>query len=259
VELVWASDGSLAAKPAAPSKEIVLPSGATHLVFRTGSSPLRLYSSIEDAQGDIIGRALIGGPRTGPYIKDTTTSEPTVGVMLRPGAAELLLGTSAVDLAERHTNLEDVWPRACLDEIQNRLQSEPTLAGRLALIEQFLLACLPDMRGIDPLIMHSIEQFRLAAPIGEVVANSGFSHRYFTKVFTEKVGLRPKAYCRILRFSHVLDRIKADPDISSAELAIAEGYADQAHMNREFRAITSLTPGAYRRSAPQSPRHIPVR
>jgi AraC-like DNA-binding protein len=57
----------------------------------------------------------------------------------------------------------------------------------------------------------------------------------------------------------VLDRIKADPDISSAELAIAEVYADQAHMNREFRAITSLTPGAYRRSAPQSPRHIPVR
>lgn len=258
VDLLWASDDAVPSNPKASAKEIVLPTGATHIVFRLGETPLQLYAAPDDTTAQDIGNALIGGPRAGSYIKATSNREPTVGIMLRPGAAELMLGVSALDLAERHTRIDDIWSHAQIDEIRTRLQETLNLEERLSIIEGYLLIRLPRMQGIHPLIMHSLEQFRLSSPVGKVVEKSGFSHRYFTKLFTETVGLRPKTYCRVLRFGRILDRIQSEPNIGWAALAIDEGYADQAHLNRDFQAFTSLTPGAYRKAAPTAPRHIPL-
>lgn len=258
VDLLWASDDAAPSNPTASTKEIVLPTGATHMVFRLGETPLQLYATPDDITAQNIGHALIGGPRADAYVKATSNREPTVGIMLRPGAAELLLGVPVLDLAERHTRIDDILPYALVDEIRTRLQETLSLEERLSIIEGYLLTRLPNMRDVHPLIMHSLEQFRLSLPVGKVVEKSGFSHRYFTKLFTEAVGLKPKTYCRVLRFGRILERIQSEPNIGWASLAIAEGYADQAHMNRDFKAFTSLTPGAYRKAAPTAPRHIPL-
>ncbi|HEY9548934.1 MAG TPA: helix-turn-helix domain-containing protein, partial [Kiloniellaceae bacterium] len=57
-------------------------------------------------------------------------------------------------------------------------------------------------------------------------------------------------------FGRALDRLTAEPGIGWAELAAAEGYADQPHFTREFRALAGVTPGVYRRRAPSQPRHL---
>ncbi len=258
VDLIWASDGNPAAIPPQPAKELVLPTGATHLVFRLGNTPLQIYSAPDDTVGRKFGTSLIGGPRAQPYIKDISNPEPTVGILLRPGAAELMLGVTAMELAGRHTRIEDIWPSSRLNEIRTRLQEAPYPAERLIIIEDILVACLPRIRGVNPLIIHSLDQFRLSVPVGDVVVESGFSHRYFSRIFREAVGMSPKKYCRILRFGRVLERMQSEPDIGWADLAIAEGYADQAHMNREFREFANLTPSTYRKAAPPAPRHVPL-
>jgi AraC-like DNA-binding protein len=69
---------------------------------------------------------------------------------------------------------------------------------------------------------------------------------------------QPKTYCRLLRFGRVLDRLTVEPGIGWADLAAAEGYADQPHLNREFLEFAGLSPGCYRQRAPIFPRHVPV-
>src|SRR3546814_20580487 len=71
--------------------------------------------------------------------------------------------------------------------------------------------------------------------------------------------LAPKAWCRVHRFGRALERLAADPALFLADVAAAEGYADQAHFTREFRALAGLSPGADRRRAPLRPRQGPTR
>jgi AraC-like DNA-binding protein len=257
VQLLWAADGA-GPPPPASGRELVLPTGATHIVFRLSDRPLRLLKDVRDGVGEGVGCALIGGPRAGPYLRDVSQPAPSVGALLRPGAAALLLGAPAAAFAHAHTALEDVWPAGAVAEIRERLHAAGSAADRLALFEAALGARLPRVRGIDPLVADALARFDECSPVGAVVRDCGYSHRHFTAVFREAVGLKPKTYCRLLRFGRALDRLAAEPGIAWADLAAAEGYADQPHFNREFRDFAGLSPGGYRRRAPLFPRHVPL-
>jgi AraC-like DNA-binding protein len=51
---------------------------------------------------------------------------------------------------------------------------------------------------------------------------------------------------RVLRFSAVVDRLRAEPEVALADLAAEAGYADQAHFTHETRALSGLSPGRLR-------------
>jgi transcriptional regulator GlxA family with amidase domain len=56
-----------------------------------------------------------------------------------------------------------------------------------------------------------------------------------TLLFRRAVVLTPKVYTRVLRFQRTLQQMATDPRASCAALALAVGYSDQPHFNREFR------------------------
>lgn len=257
VSTIWTSTSD--APVPQPGRELVLPTGSMHIAIRLDGPPLRVFDGPEDARGRTIGAAVIGGVRDHAYCKEAAQAGPMVGAMIRPGSVELLSRAPAGALAGGHTSLEDLWSRRELEEIRNRLQEVSSAAGRLTVLEHLLERRLPDLRGIDPLIAHSLFRFDRGAPVAEVVADTGFSHRHLARTFADAVGLTPKAYCRLRRFDRALGRLHARPDEALAEIAVAEGYSDQAHMTREFRAIAGLPPGRYRRLGPTFARHVPIR
>jgi AraC-like DNA-binding protein len=64
------------------------------------------------------------------------------------------------------------------------------------------------------------------------------------------VGYGPKMFQSMLRFQRLIKIAKeAAVRQSLPELALAAGYADQAHMTREFRRFTGTQPTALLRSA----------
>lgn len=256
VSMIWTSTSETPMPRA--DRELVLPTGHMHIAIRLGGAPLRLFDGPDEAQSRVLGRSVIGGVRDHAYCKETVQDGPMVGAMIRPGSVELLSRTSAGALAGRHTRLEDLWSRRDLDELRNRLQDESTAAGRLMVLERFLECRLPDLHGIDPLIAHALFRFDRGVPVADVVADTGFSHRHLARTFAEAVGLTPKAYSRLRRFDRALARLHARPDEALAEIAAAEGYSDQAHMTREFRAIAGVPPGHYRRLGPTFARHVPI-
>lgn len=258
VDLIWAStsEATLALPPG--RKELVLPTGATHIVLRLDEAPLRLYADLDDDLGENVGTCLIGGARASPYIKDVSNPVPTVGAMLRPGAIELLSNVPAFDLAGRHTRIEDVLRPSVLSAMINQLRERPRLSDRLNLFEDILSSRLPHVHAIHPLVAHALGRFDDCACVGDVVAETGFSQRHFTRTFTEWVGLSPKTYARVRRFGRLIVRMNASPASDLADLAAAEGYADQAHMTREFHALAGVTPTRYVIAAPADRHHLPI-
>jgi AraC-like DNA-binding protein/quercetin dioxygenase-like cupin family protein len=74
-------------------------------------------------------------------------------------------------------------------------------------------------------------------------------HRvYFARSFRRHVGMSPAHYRRVMRVLRTVNALQSDT-MALAEVALAEGFADQSHMIRELRAETGLTPLAWRRIA----------
>lgn len=258
VDLVWASSPEAVPAPSPSRKELVLPTGAMHLVLRLENAPLRLYAGLDDDLGEAVGTSLIGGARASPYIKDVSNPVPTVGAMLRPGAIELLSKVPAIELAGRHTRIDDIWPRSVLSDMIDQLRERPRASDRLTLFEDILTSRLPQVHAIHPLVAHALGRFDASASVGDVATETGFSQRHFKRTFTEWVGLTPKTYCRVRRFGRVLERMNAGTASDLADLAAAEGYADQAHMTREFRALAGVTPAQYITALPAHRHHFPI-
>ena len=72
------------------------------------------------------------------------------------------------------------------------------------------------------------------------------SERRLRRRFVQAVGYGPATYLRVTRFQRA---VALAPRVAGlAALAAAAGYADQAHLSRDCRALTGLTPRAYFRT-----------
>jgi AraC-like DNA-binding protein len=99
----------------------------------------------------------------------------------------------------------------------------------------------------DPAVAWAFEQLRRtrgAARVEALAAELGCSRRYLRDGFVRQVGLPPKTVGRLVRFQHVRERIQEAPGRWS-EVAYAAGYADQSHLNREFRELAGTTPSDF--------------
>ena len=79
-------------------------------------------------------------------------------------------------------------------------------------------------------------------PIAQLAAEVGWSHKHLIARFRRQVGLRPKTAARLVRFDGVLGRLDERRGLDWGLVALEAGYADQAHLIREFHQFTGTTP-----------------
>jgi AraC-like DNA-binding protein len=90
------------------------------------------------------------------------------------------------------------------------------------------------------------------------VDQSGLSHQQFLRIFRREVGMTPKRFGRVRRFQEVLDRVGNERHVNWGEIALACGYADQAHLTRDFHEFSGVCPTAYLRDRdPLFPTYLP--
>lgn len=257
VEVLWASDEAIGPPRSGPARERVLPTGTAHVVIRLSDDPLHLFDAADDPTGRAVSLAVVGGPRAAFYVRDVSRPSRSVGAQLLPGAAEVLLGAPAGELAGRHTPLGDVWGRRAA-EARERLLGARTQGAQLDLFESILAERALRAAGARGAVAHAVRRFREGAGVREVVAETGYSHRRFIEIFQRDVGLPPKVYCRVQRVQRALALAGPGAGLPWAEVAVLAGYADQPHLGRELREMCGVTPGEYRDIEKAHALHVPV-
>jgi AraC-like DNA-binding protein len=81
--------------------------------------------------------------------------------------------------------------------------------------------------------------------IADIADEIGVSHGHLDREFHRVVGLGPRVLARILRVRRLLERIDVYGQVAWREHAAALGWFDQAHLIRDFKRHTGVTPSEY--------------
>jgi len=175
-----------------------------------------------------------------------------VGVRFRPGEAYAFLGGRAASLANDTITLED-FGLAGADELVDRVARSPA-AGRFTVLDRWLSCRLGLTKPADPRVRAAValvERSGGRTRAAQVAAAVGLSERQLERLFGERVGVGPKVLARIVRIQGVVaaldEAVRTSEAIAWAALAAREGYADQAHLVREVKALTGVSPSTLAR------------
>jgi len=90
--------------------------------------------------------------------------------------------------------------------------------------------------------VHELRSGAPTLPVAQLAERAGLSHRHLIKKFTASVGMTPKLFSRVRRFQRAMRHLRSCVPPRWSDFAVECGYADQAHMIREIRAFSGLTP-----------------
>jgi AraC-like DNA-binding protein len=208
----------------------------THAILPDGCADIMAYDDLPPR---------VAGPDAVTRWVELRGGLAITGIRLRPGACRAVLGCPAERLVNGGMLLSDVAAGAT--ELHRRLLLSEDLATRLALLENWVRSSLERATGNDRAVIAACRLLS-ADPkigIGEVAERFDWSARMIHRQFIAACGYSPKHFQRIMRIQNVLRAATAAPSARLGDLAAAAGYADQAHMTRDFRDITGFTPAAY--------------
>jgi len=165
-----------------------------------------------------------------------------VGVWLALVAGRPVAGQSLGAWRDRRAPLERLWGHEGAGQLMARCQAS---RGDLAVIGVLTAAAETRVLAADavPLAARLAELVDRDLPAEEIANRVGLSPRQLHHLCVDRFGLPPSVLRRTSRL-HRAARLyqAAGPGRRLADLAQAAGYADQAHLSRELRSLTGLTP-----------------
>jgi len=232
-------------RPAPPLSPFVVCTWTQRIGAGIGAYPQRV---LPDGCIDIVwsdeSPAVVVGPATRAFQAPLPSGSTHIGVRFRPGLAPVLLGTPVGFARDCEVPLVDLWG-ATAQRLAEQIAEQATAPARIGQIEAALIDRLRLARPADEVVVAAVA-WMAAHPTGRI-ARLGraldISSRQLHRRFHDAVGYAPKTLQRILRFQRLLELARpGGPRRDLAFLAIEAGYADQAHMSRDVRELSSLTP-----------------
>ena len=185
----------------------------------------------------------VAGPDKTAVRLERQAGSVIVGVRLRPGRAPALTRVSAAELIGLRVDLAELWGREA-DRIAERLDASasPDLARRLLAqsVGERLSGASPADGLTAAFVRIVTSDPRLA--VSRIARELGVSRRHLQRRSATALGYGPKTFARIMRFQRFVGLGRDDADAQLAALARAAGYSDQAHLSRECRRLSGLTP-----------------
>lgn len=160
-----------------------------------------------------------------------------------PGGMHRMLGIPMNELFDSGYDATDFFgPK--MKEINEQLRNVSKLEEGKAIVEKFLLGQLSHMKGKLPFddAIRMLMNNNGAIAIETTASMACLSLKQFERKCQERIGMNPKLYARILRFSKAYRIHEAHPELNWTLIAYESGYYDQMHMIRDFKVFAGANP-----------------
>ena len=188
------------------------------------------------------GQLMIAGPDTVAHVVAAASGAVFAGVRFAPGTGPSIIGIPGDEIRDQRVPLDRVVGtatyRRATDVVAPAVRSP---AGRAALeaalesvaTEWFRLASSP-----DPMMASIVAHLRAGTSVAATADAVGIGVRALHRRCLPAFGYGPKTLAKIFRFTRALDLARVGTPLATA--AATAGYADQAHLSREVKALTGV-------------------
>lgn len=196
---------------------------------------------LPDAALDLMwfkGELVVAGPDTCAITFTRSCGDATWGARLAPGVAHALLGVSAHELLNLRVPLADIVGV----DLDCRADADGDVVRKL---ETTLFALYERADPPSPMLAlaGSIDAAaRAGRSARDAAVSHGISERSLHRVSVRWFGYGYKTLMQIHRFQRARRLVQSGASLVQA--ALGAGYADQAHLARECRRFSGMTPSA---------------
>jgi AraC-like DNA-binding protein len=187
----------------------ILPDGCLDLIWHDGS-------------------VFIAGPDTTAQLGTAAPGSRFFGLRFAAGTGPGVLGVPADELTDRRVPLDEVLPAA---EVRRLAEAGDPLAAMEAFARR-------RWQEPDRVMVAVAAGAGAGRPVGAIADRCGLSPRQLQRRCLGSFGYGPKTLARVLRLQAAVALARAGRPF--AEVGATAGYADQAHLSREVKALAGV-------------------
>ena len=223
----------------------VAPLGVVVLTVELEAPPVRRVIAPDPRAGQDVPTSPVIGLRDRPWTVEQAGPSRGITVAMTPAGAYAVFGLPLRELANADVGLADLLGRDA-GRLTERIAEAADWPTRFRLLDRYVASRLRH----GPTLTRQVHGAwrRVTASAGRVRIDTladeiGWTRQHLNARFREQIGLTPKTVARVARLHHAASLLAGAGDL--AEVAQTCGYADQSHLNRDFRALTGCTPTEY--------------
>jgi AraC-like DNA-binding protein len=230
-----------------PVRRLEVPHPNVTVIINLGA-PLAVHAPAIGAAGATYG-SFVAGLFDTVAVTANTGDSSGIEMNLTPLGMWRLLGVPMHEFTNRIVAFGDLLGRDATT-LEERLRAATSWDERFDLLDIALTRRLA-RRALPPgAVSWAWQQLtrETGAPtVSRIAAELQWSRRRLGDAFREHVGMTPKAIARVVRFDRAVQRVRSGTVSRWSSLAYECGYADQAHLTREFREFAGITPTDFAR------------
>lgn len=166
-------------------------------------------------------------------------------IQLSPFGLYQITHQNQMEFADRRLSLADI-DNELFTSLHHAFLSSGTTIELINTCDKLLYRRMEKHVISDALLLAStvIADHHGQVQVKEVARQTNYSERQLNRLFLAQIGTNIKNYARLTRFNYVLKNIQKESCLFAA-LSQQAGYFDQAHFDKDFKAISGVSPQKY--------------
>lgn len=226
----------------APQLQKIIPDGFCEIIFHYGD-PYRIQLK---ADWETQSHSLLAGQIRQYFFLENTGISGVTGIKLQPAALTHLFNLDMHLFTDRVVPLPETLGKR-LEALEQSLLATRDHDVVVSLLDEYFTKLLSTTAYVPNAADNAVQlifSHKGMIPVKDIIAQLGTSERQLERVFKKYIGLSPKFYARIIRFSTIFQLIRENAP-EWVGLAYESGFYDQSHFIRNFKAFTGEDPSQY--------------